>query len=105
MNDEMSPNESENGPKGKTNNALPVVIDGKTGKPSPATRRFKLTSLRAVRREMSRVYAMGRNGEMALPDCCRLTFILSNIGKVLELTEIETRVRALERAEDANNGK
>jgi hypothetical protein len=105
MNDEKSPSGGKTGPNGKPDRALVTVIDGKTGKPSRCERRFKLTSLKAIRREMGRVYAMGRNGEMTLPDCCRCTFILSNIAKVLELTEIETRVRALERMEELKHGK
>jgi len=105
MDNGKPPIEGETVPNGNDGRALVTVYVEKNGKPTPTPRKFKLTSLKAVRREMSRIYARANNGELSYPDACRATFILSNISKVLELTEIEARLRKLEAIEDLKHDK
>jgi|GEM_PF-6263401 len=57
---------------------------------------ISLKSLGAVRREMQRVYTDTRQGRMTSQEGARLTYILSQVGKVLEFESIEMRIAALE---------
>ena len=58
----------------------------------------ELATLTDVRREMSRVYRQCRVGKIRPEDGSRYTYMLSQVGKMLELIEIDARVDALERA-------
>ena len=64
--------------------------------PSPQRRKAQLDRLEGVRREMSRVYRDMESGKRDSQDGSRLVYVLTQIAKVLELTEIERRVDALE---------
>jgi hypothetical protein len=55
-----------------------------------------LTTLEGVRCEMSRVYREMESGKRDSREGSRLVYVLTAIGKVLELTEIERRLTALE---------
>ena len=76
----------------------PQTIDGATLAlvPAPQRRKAQLNSLEGVRREMARVYREAEAGKRDTADASKLTFMLGQIGKILELTEIERRVDALE---------
>jgi len=104
MDNGQSPIEGESVPNGNDGRALVTVHARKKDNPTPVARKFKLTTLRAVRREMSRIYARADRHEMTYADACRAVFILSNIGKILELTEIEARLRKLETIEGVKHG-
>ena len=56
-----------------------------------------LDNLKAVRRELSRVYKDSRQGRIPTSDGTRLAFILTAIAKVIEQSDLERRVEALER--------
>jgi hypothetical protein len=58
----------------------------------------ELSTLTDVRREMSRVYRQCRAGKIRTEDGSRYIYMLSQVGKMLELIEIDTRLEALERA-------
>ena len=58
----------------------------------------ELATLTDVRREMAKVYRQCRSGKIPPDDGSRYTYMLSQIGKVLEAAEVEARVEALERA-------
>lgn len=79
----------------------PVLI-GEDGKPVVLTEhavnigRIELHDLRAVRKEMSKVYRAVRRGELSSAEGCRLTFMLSSIGRLIEASDIEQRLKALE---------
>ena len=47
---------------------------------------------------MAKVYRQCRSGKIQPDDGSRYTYMLSQIGKVLEAAEVEARVEALERA-------
>ena len=59
-------------------------------------RRYNLATLEGLRREMCAIYRRTRDGKIDTPDGSRLVFMLSQIGKVLELVEIEKRLARLE---------
>jgi len=105
MDNGKPPIEGETVPSGNDGRALVTVYVEKKNNPAPTPRKFKLTTLKAVRREMARIYACADRHEMTYPDACRAVFILSNIGKILELTEIEGRLRKLEAIEGLKHDK
>jgi hypothetical protein len=82
------------------NNAVrePETIDGSTLRllPTPRRRKPQLTSLEGVRCEMARVYREVEEGKRDSQEGSRLIYMLSQITKVLELTEIERRLTVLE---------
>ena len=75
-----------------------ATIDGATLKllPTPRRRKAQLSSLEGVRVEMSRIYREMESGKRDSQDGSRLVYVLTQIAKVLELTEIERRLIALE---------
>lgn len=64
--------------------------------PKPIPRHFRLTSLRSIRREMARTYWEARDGTLGMGDASRLAFILASLGKIIESSDLENRIRALE---------
>ena len=56
----------------------------------------ELSSLTAVRREMSRVYRLVRAGKIRTEDGSRIAFMLTSLAKMVEAADIEPRLRALE---------
>jgi hypothetical protein len=81
----------------------PQTIDGATLAlvPTPGRRKAQLNTLEGVRRELARIYREAESGKRDTADASRLTFMLGQIGKLLELTEIERRLTAVE---DRANG-
>ena len=81
----------------------PQTIDGATLTlvPTPGRRKAQLNTLEGVRRELARIYREAESGKRDTADASRLTFMLGQIGKLLELTEIERRLTAVE---DRTNG-
>jgi hypothetical protein len=55
-----------------------------------------LNTIEGVRREMARIYRDAEAGKRDTADASKLTFMLAQIGKMLELVDIERRVDALE---------
>ena len=76
----------------------PIVIDGRTLRllPTPGRRKAQLNTLEGVRREMSRIYREAESGKRDTAEASKLIYMLGQIGKMLELTEIEARFRVLE---------
>ncbi len=62
------------------------------GKPG----RFK--TLTDMRREMARVYRAMRHGRIDTQEATRMTYILSQIAKIIQTVEPEASVTAVERA-------
>ncbi len=86
------------------NELQPVEIDGRTGEvhelpPQPGKRyRAKLDTLNDVRREMSRVYREARTGTIETAEGSKLVWMLEKIGKVIEISDLESRIEKLEQA-------
>jgi hypothetical protein len=62
----------------------------------PTRRGPELSTLTDVRKEMSKVYRQARSGKLRTEEASRFTFMLSSIGKVLEVCEVERRLELLE---------
>lgn len=79
-----------------------VTIDGRTLQlvPTPGRRKAQLNSLEGIRREMARVYRDAEAGRRDTAEASKLVYILGQIGRVIEVVEIETRLRALEKHAD-----
>lgn len=80
----------------------PTTIDGATGKPDPSPRRVRLETMTDIKREMARVYREARGGRLNLSDAGKLTFMLTQIGRTIEGSDIERRLRALEDHHEQN---
>jgi hypothetical protein len=62
--------------------------------PTPA--RIDLKSINDIRLEMARVYREMRNKSIETQDGTRLVYVLSAMGKLIELHDIERRIALLE---------
>lgn len=77
----------------------PLTIDATTGAldpPPPAIAKIKLNSLGDVRREMATIYREARAGKLDISDAGRFAYVLTGIGKLIEVEVIESRIAALE---------
>ena len=74
------------------------VIDAKTGKvlTLPKRAREKLDTALDVRRANARVYRAMRTGQLDPTDGSKLSFVLMNQLKMIELSEIEQKLVELE---------
>jgi hypothetical protein len=82
-------------------NNKPATIDGATLTVLPTPPTIHLKTLDQVRLEMSKVYRDSRQGRLDVSEGAKLVFMLSQVGKMIELSEIENRITALE----ASNGQ
>ena len=67
--------------------------------PPPA--RARLDTMARVRRELARVYREARAGRLDVADASKLANILQIMGRMIETSEVETRLDALERRQGA----
>lgn len=77
-----------------------VIIEGQVLQALP-TPQIKLATIEDCRREMARVYRDARTARIDTQDASRFVYILSQIGKLIELSDIEKRLEILEKQ---NNG-
>ena len=67
---------------------------------SPATPRGpRLDTLAKVRREAVKLYNSSRYGELSTADASRLAGVLDLVGRLIEKSDLEARIAALEEAE------
>jgi len=59
-----------------------------------------LETLTDVRREMARVYRQMRYGRIDTQDATRMTYVLTQIAKIIQTAELEARIERLEAAAD-----
>ncbi|MFA6163274.1 MAG: hypothetical protein WC685_07585 [Methylobacter sp.] len=64
--------------------------------PTPKRIRCKLDNLSDIKREMSTVYRQARSEIIDPVSAAKLVWILSSIGKVIEGSDLEKRLAALE---------
>jgi hypothetical protein len=57
-----------------------------------------LETLTDVRREMARIYRHMRHGRIDTQDATRMTYVLTEIAKIIKTTELDARIDAVERA-------
>ena len=75
------------------------TIDGSTGQPDPIPQTIHLKTADDVRLEMAKVYREMRQCKIESGEGTKLVYVLAQIGKVIELVEIEKRIALLERAQ------
>ena len=68
----------------------------------PRLVRLRLESIGDVRREMARLYCAMRGGVLEEQRGCRLAYVLTSVGKLIETEILESRVAALE--QEINHG-
>lgn len=78
---------------GNSASTQPVAV---TGVLLPPTPRMRLASIREVRREMAKVYAEARAGELRTEVATRLVYMLTQISNLIRDSELEQRVQQLE---------
>jgi hypothetical protein len=61
----------------------------------------KLTTLAQVRREMVKVYKAARQGTLETQEGSRLVFMLTAIGRLIESSDFERRIEAVEKQLDS----
>lgn len=74
-------------------------MNGEHGLTQPPPHRVrKLNSLKGVREEMVSVYRAARKGEMKTEEMSRFVFALRCIAQVIEHSDLEARMAAIEQA-------
>ena len=81
----------------------PITVDGTTGKLDPTPREIHLKSVDNVRLEMAKVYRDMRRGMVDTGDGTKLVYVLAQIGKMIELHDLEARLDLLEGDKNGNN--
>lgn len=74
----------------------PLIIDGETQTVIPTPPKIDLATALDVRREMAKVYRETKAGKIDTADGAKLIYMLSQVGKMIELEEIEARLGELE---------
>jgi hypothetical protein len=84
-------------------NQYPVEIDGITGEvedlpPKKGNTRYrvKLDTLSDIKREMAKVYRESRSEIIEPAIGSKLIWMLQAVGKVIEVSDLESRISALE---------
>lgn len=82
---------------GKSVAAKPVLA-GTAEEPAPSVRtvRAKLKSIGDVAHELAKLYREARSGRLDVADASRLANMLYILSRILETSELEKRVDALE---------
>ena len=84
----------------KTDINEPVTIDNKSGNVLPTrTKKVDLRSIDDVRLEMANVYRQMKSGDIETSDGTKLVYVLGQIGKMIEVHDIEKRIELLEAGE------
>lgn len=75
------------------------VIEGEVIPAEPTAKQIKLVTIMDCKREMARVYRDSRTGRIDIQDGTRLVYMLAQIGKLIEVSELENRIELLEKAQ------
>jgi hypothetical protein len=79
--------------------AIPTADWGQPSHPQegkPRRIRVKLETVQDARKEMSKVYREARSGKVDISDASKLANILMLIGRMIESSDLEKRIAALE---------
>jgi len=63
----------------------------------PPKRSIALTSVGHCRAELATVYRQARLGQIQLADATKLAFVLVSLSRMIEISDLEARVLALEK--------
>lgn len=69
----------------------------------PPTRRLRLDTVAGVRREMVRLYAEARYGQLDTQDASRLGNLLAIVARLIESSDLERRLTDLEAAQEGRS--
>ena len=83
-----------------TDNKPPVTIDNEGEMLLPTPYRIDLKTIDDVRLEMARCYRDMRANKIPTSEGTRLVYVLSQIGKMIEIYDIEKRIAYLEQKND-----
>lgn len=75
----------------------PATIDGASLHVLPTPPTIHLKTIDQVRLEMAKVYRDCRHGRLEVGDGAKLVFMLGQIGKMIELADLERRLIELEK--------
>ena len=79
-----------------TDTKEPVIVDNRSGKVLTTPKKIDLASIDDVRLEMAKVYRDMKSQKIPTHDGTRLVYVLAQIGKMIELHDIEKRIEKLE---------
>lgn len=88
-----------------TDNKTPTTIDGESMELIPSPIKIDLKTIDDVRLEMARVYRQMKSGQIETSDGTKLVYVLSAIGKMIEVHDIEKRIELLEAGETGGQRK
>ena len=75
----------------------PMTVDNASGDVLPIpSKKIDLANINDVRLEMANVYRSMKSGSIEAGDGSRLVYVLGQIGKMIELYDIERRINQLE---------
>lgn len=77
-------------------NKSTITQDNSQEVSTPTPYRIDLKSIDDVRLEMAKVYRSMKSGEIQSSDGTRFVYVLSQIGKLIEVYEVEKRLSILE---------
>lgn len=80
-----------------TLNTAPVTIDAITLSLIPTPQTIHLKTADDVRLEMGKVYREMRTNKLPIEDGSKLVYTLGQIGKIIEVSEVQKRIEAVER--------
>lgn len=73
-----------------------VTVENASGKVVATPKKIDLSTINDVRLEMASVYRAMKSGNIEAANGSRLVYVLGQIGKMIELHDIEKRVEQLE---------
>ena len=74
----------------------PVTVENASGKVVATPKKIDLSTINDVRLEMASVYRAMKSGTIEAGNGSRLVYVLVQIGKMIELHDIEKQVEQLE---------
>ena len=73
-----------------------TVIDNNSNEIDMTSPRTALCKVEHIREELARVYRATRTGKIPTAEATRLTYILISLSRIIETSDLESRVKKLE---------
>ena len=73
-----------------------VTVENTRGKVVATPKKIDLSTINDVRLEMASVYRGMRNGSIETSDGSRLVYVLTQVGKMIEMHDLELKIKLLE---------
>ena len=75
----------------------PATIDGATLRVIPTPQTIHLKTADDVRLEMGKVYREMRTSKLPMEDGTKLVYVLGQLCRIIEVSEVQKRIEAVER--------